>query len=473
MLFITVSSAYAGFHFVSEGCSWYEKHMLGGCQRPAPHPDCLAAPMKHKQRLAVLIVYRGIGNAQSFGPLCARLPAHLEEQGTDFHLLAINQVDLHPFNRAALANVAFTVLTTGGRPAGLRASDRRPFDCLAIHDVDRFPVAAASNHSCAPLTASYYSCAQAAPQVLHPSSYTGGVLLLRPSLLRAVNGFSNQFWGWGHEDNELYLRLRRCGLPPRQPVGLSWCMEHHDCEQCRRAKPAGDSSGLRAETRNIALLYERMGGSAIFTADDGLSTVNFSSTGRPRRIACGRHVLHLLDVRLHRPPNRRSTPCVADDTASDDGCIAPLSPNLLSHDLLERAKGGLPPGARTRRVLHATRERVMYNFHYELDLETDEVRRGRTVYRIAICAQPWQQPHAPLNIRYQLLWRAIAKPPTAGSGGRGDASKARGFRLSKDFGYGGHFPCALREPPWVLHRQGQRTASRLVTRKGSGDSSEN
>ena len=52
-----------------------------------------------------------------------------------FHILAVNQIDDHPFNRAALANVGFQVLSDGDRLAGLRPSDRG-FDCMAVHDID-------------------------------------------------------------------------------------------------------------------------------------------------------------------------------------------------------------------------------------------------------------------------------------------------------------------------------------------------
>ena len=55
--------------------------------------------------------------------------------------------------------------------------------------------------SCGAPTATYYApVADDAPRALHPDSYAGGALLLTPSAFRSVNGFSNRFWGWGHED---------------------------------------------------------------------------------------------------------------------------------------------------------------------------------------------------------------------------------------------------------------------------------
>ena len=37
--------------------------------------------------------------------------------------------------------------------------------------------------------------------------YTGGVLAIRRSQFEAINGFSNEFWGWGGEDDDLANRL--------------------------------------------------------------------------------------------------------------------------------------------------------------------------------------------------------------------------------------------------------------------------
>jgi len=436
----------ASFKYVSPGCSWYEQHMLGGCERPKPQSTC-SRPVQNNereknQRLAILIPFRGEANMESFAELCARLPAHLDAQETEFHLLAVNQADGHPFNRAALANAAVSVLAGAGRRAGLRVGDRRPFDCLAIHDVDRFPVSSLINSSCAPLAAHYYRCSSPTPHVLHPESYTGGVLLLRPTLYRAVNGFSNDFWGWGHEDNEFYLRLRSCGLPPQHLEGLDWCMEHRDCTQCQRAKPAaGGLPALRAETRSIALLQERLHRIRTYAphvAEDGISTLNFSTAPRPTSLACGGHKLHVLDVHLHRPMADRPTPCLADGSRADDGCTAQVASGQISVDLLERARAGLPSGFRRARVLSSTRSRAMYNYHHELDFEEAEItNRGWVIYRVAVCEQAWQKAGTPAAVRYQLLWRAVSR------------GKEHRFRFSKAFDeYRGRFPCALREPPW-------------------------
>ena len=51
----------------------------------------------------------------------------------------------------------------------------------------------------------------------------GGVLLLTPDMYRQVNGFSNLYWGWGGEDDDLSLRMiqrRVCVVRPVDAVAV-------------------------------------------------------------------------------------------------------------------------------------------------------------------------------------------------------------------------------------------------------------
>ncbi|KAL3926488.1 MAG: hypothetical protein SGPRY_003274 [Prymnesium sp.] len=299
------------FRWVSPDCSWYEHHMLDGCQRPEmsaehclrPAPSLAAALGQRSARihsnpprLLVVVPYRGDLASPSLEQLCSRLPVHLDRHNFKFVLLLVNQTDQHPFNRGMLVNVAFTAMKQGLIRTLGKKNRSDWFTYMAIQDVDRFPVQ--SNHSCEIFTSTYYSDPGLIPRVLHPMSYTGGVLLVRTSVFHSLNGFSNMFWGWGHEDNELYLRFRQCGLRPSRAPEIESCMQHIDCTECRNAKGDASMRSLREETRLIAIVQQRIRDKRLHIDEDGLSNVEFDVTSSSRQKKCGRHSMHILDVAL-------------------------------------------------------------------------------------------------------------------------------------------------------------------------------
>ena len=144
--------------------------MLGGCRRPAAHSACGSvrggggSRRASSRHLIVVVPFRGpLGNFETF---CSRLPPHLTGQGIRFSLVVVNQVDAHPFNRAALVNAAYSMLVSRRVPGVRFSADA---DYLAVHDVDRFPVL--SNASCSRHVANYYEYPARSPRVLHSESY--------------------------------------------------------------------------------------------------------------------------------------------------------------------------------------------------------------------------------------------------------------------------------------------------------------
>ena len=43
---------------------------------------------------------------------------------------------------------------------------------------------------------------------LYLSEIFGGASAMRPAQFRKVNGFSNQYWGWGGEDDDMSKRIK-------------------------------------------------------------------------------------------------------------------------------------------------------------------------------------------------------------------------------------------------------------------------
>lgn len=105
----------------------------------------------------------------------------------DATILIIEQNDKKQFNRGKLLNVGFL---------------ESAFDCYCFHDVDKLPVW--GDYSC-PIN----KPRQIAPNVHQTYSYFGGVTLFSRKDFSKAEGFHNDFWGWGGEDNELMFQILR------------------------------------------------------------------------------------------------------------------------------------------------------------------------------------------------------------------------------------------------------------------------
>lgn len=109
------------------------------------------------------------------------------------HVYVVEQMDDKPFNRAKLGNAGFLEF-------------KNEFDYFAFHDVDLIPED--SDY----YKYSYNPChlATMAEQfnfVMPYPDYFGGVTLFPKEKFEQVNGFSNEYWSYGGEDDEIKRRF--------------------------------------------------------------------------------------------------------------------------------------------------------------------------------------------------------------------------------------------------------------------------
>jgi beta-1,4-galactosyltransferase 1 len=132
--------------------------------------------------------------------------------------MVVEQNDDKLFNRGTLINA-------GIREAIEQAYDRRVLiDCIVTHDVDVLPYPGVPYTSCAvPIHLS--SEVDRRGWTVPYKEWIGSVISMRPQDWLLINGFSNEYRGWGKEDDELFFRLRDNGLtkepqlPYRPPKG--------------------------------------------------------------------------------------------------------------------------------------------------------------------------------------------------------------------------------------------------------------
>lgn len=146
--------------------------------------------MKHK--IGICIPYRN--RQEHLEKLIPHLSNHLRKQNIDFAFYVGHQVDDKLFNRGAMKNIAAQQAFDDG------------CDYIAWHDVDMLP-----HDDCD------YSYPEKYPVHiatrlskyrfgLNYDQYFGGIVLFSKRQVQKTNGYSNEYWDWGQEDDDLFWR---------------------------------------------------------------------------------------------------------------------------------------------------------------------------------------------------------------------------------------------------------------------------
>ena len=204
------------------------------------------------RRLTVLVPYRD--REQHLAQLLPALTAMLRDQGVRHRIVVVEQEDGQPFNRGRLLNIGMQL-----------TADATDYYCL--HDVDAVPVKA--NYACPsqPLRLVTQLVGadegEAGQRTCH---YFSGAVSIRKDQAFAANGFSNDYWGWGKEDDDFFFRLLLAGY-----------LCYFDGEGTFRDLPNPKRQGVpsRPQLRVNRQLRSRLLRGLANPADDGLSTVRY------------------------------------------------------------------------------------------------------------------------------------------------------------------------------------------------------
>ncbi|KAH6933725.1 hypothetical protein HPB50_017691 [Hyalomma asiaticum] len=158
--------------------------MPGGHFRPK---ECTS-----RHRVAILIPYRN--RAEHLKIFIYNIHRVLARQQIDYGVFVIEQGDDKEFNRAKLFNVGY-----------LESTALYDYQCFVFHDIDLVPVDDRNVYTC-PQQPRHMSVRidsrSGVPYVL----MFGGVSALSKELMLRVNGYSNLYWGWGGEDDDMTFR---------------------------------------------------------------------------------------------------------------------------------------------------------------------------------------------------------------------------------------------------------------------------
>lgn len=173
----TLNSRYINLDFVHKGGWW--------------------VPLKcrSKQNVAIIIPFRN--REQHLKLLLHHLHPILMRQNLHYRIFVIEQSDNHPFNKGRLLNAGV-----------LELRKYFPYECLVFQDVDLLPEDDRVDYGCSqsPMHLAVY-IDKFNYTILYPTIF-GGVVSFRICDYKRVNGFSNLFWVWGGEDDDLYQRVK-------------------------------------------------------------------------------------------------------------------------------------------------------------------------------------------------------------------------------------------------------------------------
>lgn len=163
-----------------------------------------------KHKLAIVVPYRN--REEHLRMFLPHMTKYLADQKIDNTIYIIEQEEGKPFNRAKLLNIGF-----------LEAA--KDCDYFVFHDVDMLPENVGYEYQDAPT-----HLAAAASQFnyrLPYDGYFGGVTMFSRESFVKVNGYSNEYWGWGAEDDDILYRCHLAGLKvQRQSPGVLKSLNH-------------------------------------------------------------------------------------------------------------------------------------------------------------------------------------------------------------------------------------------------------
>lgn len=168
------------------------------------------------KRLAIVIPFRD--REEHLAKLLPTLRRRLDERHIDFRIYVVEQEPGKPFNRAKNINVGVHVA-------------QQDADYFCFHDVDMYPESAEYGCPSQP-----FRLVKRLTQTFRPMNefagyYFSGAIAIRKEHFMQANGFANDYWGSGSQDEDFFYRLLLEGFVPYEDLqGVFGELENPDAE---------------------------------------------------------------------------------------------------------------------------------------------------------------------------------------------------------------------------------------------------
>jgi hypothetical protein len=114
---------------------------------------------------------------------------------------------------------------------GFRIADEEEFDIFIFHDVDLLPSKELKEHYITKPKDNPVHIAAVWDRYGSNPSYFGGIVAFNRKMFKKINGFPNNFWGWGGEDDELLKRTKKFYSITKPTRGYIVDLENLNLEQ--------------------------------------------------------------------------------------------------------------------------------------------------------------------------------------------------------------------------------------------------
>ena len=148
-------------------------------------------------KTAIIIPFRDSGSEQPRAKELDEFINYMSEylKGINYKIFVIEQSDdSRKFNRGQLLNIGFKI------------AEKEGYTNFIFHDVDLLPSAELKKYYIDTPDKNPVHIAAVWSRYGKNPDYFGGIVAFNKQMFNKINGFPNNFWGWGGEDDELYKR---------------------------------------------------------------------------------------------------------------------------------------------------------------------------------------------------------------------------------------------------------------------------
>lgn len=150
-------------------------------------------------KLGIIVPYRD--RYEQLQKFKVAIKKYLNQKNIDYELIIVEQDSARTFNRGKLLNIGFIY------------AKKLKCDYVVFHDIDMLPINVNYSYSDIPIHLATNLLGTGGFKRIVFDEYFGGVTLFPNDHFESINGYSNNYWGWGYEDTDLLYRCKINKIP--------------------------------------------------------------------------------------------------------------------------------------------------------------------------------------------------------------------------------------------------------------------